>query len=718
MKRIEAIFFLALFLVFSCGRNEESGDNTGLRITQQEIEFQFLESSYPVTVLTDRPWRLESDSDWLSASINGASQGDTFFVQATKNEGDSERSGTITISNDFGAKTIKVTQKQDDRNITDIFLSSELKGNTRLQDTWLCIPYREGSSIKLSKLSAGVYGSGKGSITVEPKEDIILEDGEGVIKLKVSGRTGAQGKVLFTVEGLPPTVFGNASQCMVTVSEGVNLQDVGISQVRDFSEGVIPALLRFSGYVISDKSEGVFDDYTIVVEDARAAIKVKTSKPVDFSFGDYLEIYADFASIAKEDGMLTLSISEIDDIRRLSSGNAPKPVEIQTMPESPDYESMLCSINLTQVTDEELSRNTCAGETKMERLGWNTTYRVYVPESATFVDKRIPTGSGVITGIVSFSEDGILTIRPSLWNDVSSLTDDRLSMDAVFETNTAEIRDIPAEGATSIGFELTSSLDWSLRCEGIDWIVNWSSTSGTGNNLPATVSFDVLPNTGARRVASITITAKGAPDITIRVVQMEGKRILDNDFSVIRSLLLENPKYFPTSAGTDYGKEMETIGLEGWYATNCYGALSDSEEQYGLLRIGKTLTRGYIQTPPLEAIGPKPVSIEANFLAGIYKGCKANWIGVELEGPGAIVENEDVITVTEYDGPYTDALMDKLPMTVIQDMNDKALARVHLRIDGATSETIIRLTATIKGGSTVASCNMFFIGDFHIEYID
>lgn len=718
MKRIKTIFILALFLVLSCGRSEEIGDNTGLRITQQEIEFQFIESSYPVTVLTDSPWRLESDSDWLSASINGANQGETFFVLATKNEGNSDRSGTITISNDFGAKTIKVTQKQDDRNFTDIYLSSELKGNTRLQDTWLCIPYRNGNSIRLAKLSVGVYGSGKGSITVEPKEDIALEDGEGVIKLNVSGRVGAPGKVLFTVEGLPPTVFGEASQCMVAVSEGVDLQDVGISQVRAFGGGVIPGLLRFSGYVISDRSEGVFDDNTVVVADAEAGIRVKTSKPVDFSFGDYLEIIADNATIGKEEGMLTLSISEIDDIRRLSSGNALKPIEIETVPESPAYESMLCSINLTQVTDDELSRSTCAGETCMERLGWNTTYKVFIPESAAFASKKIPTGSGTISGIMSFSGDGKATIRPSLWSDISSLTAERLSMEAVFKTDTEEIRDIPAIGATSIGFELTSSIDWSLSCEGIDWIVNWSSTSGTGKALPTSISFDVLPNTGARRVATITITAKGAPDITIRVVQLEGKRILDNDFSVIKSLLLENPKYFPTSAGTDYGKDMETIGFEGWYATNCYGALSDSENQYGLLRIGKTLTRGYIQTPPLEAIGSNPVSIEANFLAGIYKGCKANWIGVELDGPGTIVENEDVVTVTEYGGQYTDALMDKLPMTVIQDLSDKSLTRVHLKINGATSETVIRLTATIKGGSTVASCNMFFIGDFHIEYID
>lgn len=706
-----------LFFVLSCGRIQDTADGTGLRVTHQELQFQFRESSYPVTVLTEFSWRLESDSEWLSASIEGAEQGETFFILVTRNDSGEDRSGIITISNHRGSKTIKVTQKRDDRNFTDIILTTELMSNSRVKDSWLLIPYRNGLATRLSNISVGVAGEGKGSLSVESLENAVLNDGEGEIKLKVSGRAGSKGKVLFTVAGLPPTVFGEAAQCQVEVIQGAALKDYTISQMRALGEGKVTDIVRFSGYVVSDATEGVFDDHTFIIEDADAGIEIKTATPFNAEFGDCLEIYAENATISKETGLLTLNIPEIDDIRKSKGMEMPEPLEISS-PDIALHESMLCFIDMTQLTEEELTKEKSAGSSVMERLGWKGTYKIYVPPTASFAERKLPSGSGRLTGIVSANENGETAIIPTRWDCIASLTGNRLVMDAKFETDKTEIDDIPSNGATGVSFVLTSSVDWNLECEETDWITGWSAKSGIGSGTPVTISFDVKPNTGARRSAIVKISGSGVPEIKIRIVQLEGNRILDNDFSGVRDALLENPKYFPLSAGTDYAKTMDSIGLGGWYATNCYGALSDSEGKQGLLRIGKTLSKGYIMTPKLTAIGSVPVSIEANFLAGIYKGCVTTWIGIEIDGPGVIMENDDVVIVNGYDDTFTAALMDKIPMAVVRNLDSKNLRRVSIRIDGATEETSIRLTATIKGGSTVAACNLFFVGDFHVEYVN
>lgn len=718
MKRTLLFLLFLLSVSLSCTREEQHGDSdkTGLRITHTDLFFSYEQTRYPVTIMTDRPWTIVSDVPWLNATIDGADYGMSFFVEAEANDEDAARKGVLTVSNAIGSKTITVIQEPDTRNFTDIYFTGEAVGYERVEGSRLVIPYRQGNNIHLDEIAVSVAGVSKGSVKVEALSDVTLQEGEGEISLAVSGRLGPAGKLLFTVSGLPPVVFGDAAQCMVEVSGQEGMTEYEISDLYALPEGPLeqPGLIR--GIVVSDASAGNIAEGVVAVQDEGAGIMVRIPEGSSLDFSDECEIFVYGGRLSVENGMRYLSLEYPDDINVMSSGNAVEPIEI-ARPSGQARLAMLCCVSLAQVAQESLSKPSSSGMTLMERYGWEDKFYMYVSESAGFAGEKPMSGSGRIVGIVGTDSEGNLVIMPRNVGDISSLTDERLLMDVVWDVDRDVLNNVSASGSEEEYFTITSGVAWRLVSDDSGWIYDWSMTSSQGGDSPVKVSFKVRPNTGARRSAVITVSGEGVPDKSVRVIQLEGSRILDEDFSGVLAALEESPKYFPSSAGTDYAKSLDQIGLEGWYATNCYGALSP-DGQYGLLRIGKTYTKGYIQTPALEAIGDIPVTVRVDFLSGILKGCTANWLGLELDGPGRIVSGGDVFEVTKYDETYTAAMVETLPVFVVHSLTTTELKKVSVVIEGATQDTVLRLTATCKGGSAATDCNMFFVGDLHVEYVD
>ena len=714
MKRL-LIFFIIAVVFSACGLKEESDvESIALRITHSELEFPYNETSYPVSVMTDRPWILESDSEWLSASIEGADYGVSFNILAERNEGSSRR-GVITVSNDLGSMTINVLQKADDRNFTEIYFTSQPTGYERVKDAFLVIPYRHGDGAVLDLLSVSVAGSAKGSISVETLEQVRLEDGEGEIRMKVEGRVGGAGKLLFTVSGLPPVVFGEATQCMVDIKGTEELADYGINDLRSLPAGVIAPACRTTGIVISKVKPDLPGVEEIVVQDESAGIVIRVpegERPLEF--GDECEIFLKDAMMTQVGGLKTVILENTDDLKVISKGNDVESIELVTA-SFETYESMLCHIADAQVAASDLGKPSCAGTTIMERYGWSEIFYMYVPQTASFSYSGIPSGSGILVGIVGKDEMGNWAICPQ--EEINGMTSGRLDLTASLSVDSEQLNNISDAGCEGLFFKVASTVPWSLSSDDDGWLYDWSTVSGVGGGAQETVYVSVRPNSGPRRSARITISGTGVPDCVLTIIQKEGARILDEDFSMIRQQLLEDPKYFPSSASIDYAKSLASVGLDGWFSTNCYGSLSPDGE-YGLMRIGKTLTKGYIQTPSFTAVGPNPVTVEVNFLAGIFRGCVATWIGLELEGPGRIVTGDDVSYLAVYDDVHTDDLVDKLPFHLVDGLSSSELKRVTVRIDGVTEDTSLRFTATCKGGASATLCNMFFIGDVHVEYAD
>ena len=712
MKR-HLIIILSCLLA-ACTHNSKDEGFIGLRITHSKINFPYKESSYPVTILSETHWTLTADQDWISASLTEADCDAAIFLTVRQNDSGMERSCTVTVTNEKGSRTISITQSPDQRNFTDIMLSVTPSPWQTLSGVKLIIPYRKGDGILLEEVGAGVAGKARGTVSVTSLQQVRLEEGEGAIELPVSGRTGAGGLLLFTVTGLPSSVFGEAAQCAINISEGAELEVVSIQDLRRMSDQQISRLACITGSVVSSTEENVWPANTFVIQDAGRAgsgITIRCDEPVSVGESNTYRVFLKENNL-KTEGIRILQVHHAEDIESVESAT---PFDAVTVgPEAPKtYESMLCCIEQAQIKDTYLDHTTLAGAIEMEAYGWSETFWLTVPEAAAFAQRQPLSGSGTIIGIVGIDSEGNLTLTPRSYADVSGLTGNRLDLSATVSVNPAIIKDIPSAGADNLSFSISANTSWTVTTS-TPWIQSLSKTSGSGD---AQVSFSVPANSGARRRGLLTVSGQGVPDVQITVIQLEGNTILDNDFSRIISEAGTSPKIFPSSAGVDYAQNLSAIGLDGWELTNGYLSVSP-DLQYGLLRVGKTLTKGSLLTPALTAIGSDPVPIEVSFLSGILNGCRCTWCGIVIEGPGQIQEGNDVIRISEYNETYTDEFVDTLPIFVANNLSTSALKRVTFRVEGATSETRIRLTATCKGGASASNCNLFFVGDFHVRYTD
>lgn len=718
MKKTFAIIS-SLLLLLSCSKERMKNDenNIDLRVTHSEVAFSYKGGSFPVTIKTSGAWTLVSDASWLVASETSADYGKTIFLNAKENGGGESRECCVRISNMLGYREIHITQSKDSRNFTDIYLSSDPYGFRKMDGVKLVIPYRNGEGRTMGPISVDVAGSAKGSISVDTLDVVKLEDGSGRIELGIHGRAGEKGTLLFTVSGLPATVFGDASQCMVDVQASSPAQELSISSLRKKTLGEIDGFAIIAGTVISDKASGTFPDNVFILQDAmtkQSGICVRCPEAHSFNPGDVVEIFLDGASLVSDNSLLVLDIPANDDVSLDADGSIPEPVLLALPSDLENYESMLCTMEMVQAADDEVSRSDFSGSVKMDKYACEDGFLLYAPVHSAIASLPFLSGSGSVSGIVGRDADGNAAIVPQSLEDIAMLNGQRINMHAVFRTDTDFIHNIAAAGESGIGFSLTSSIDWTLKTDA-EWITSISKKSGTGSQSASAITFSASPNTGARRRGTITISAAGVPDIEIIVIQLEGNRILDADFSEVLS---QTYKVFPQSAGTDYALMLDRIGLSGWFATNCY--LSASPDlKYGLIRVGKTYTKGNIVTPPFTAIGDTPVNVEITFLAGIQSGCTLSWFGIDLDNtPGEILEGQDVLRLEAYDETYTSTFVDMLPVNLVTGLGTSALKRVTVKVSGATKDTKLKMTATCKGGSSASSCDLFVIGDLHVNYID
>ena len=104
MKRvlIALLSFAGLFIV-GCenGLNEENNNSSTpkIELAQQSIEVEFESGTYSVQVTSPYSWRAESDSEWLVVkSATGIAGTKELKFSVTRNEEESERDGTITLT--------------------------------------------------------------------------------------------------------------------------------------------------------------------------------------------------------------------------------------------------------------------------------------------------------------------------------------------------------------------------------------------------------------------------------------------------------------------------------------------------------------------------------------------------------------------------------------------------------------------------------------------
>lgn len=706
----------------SCQPDEILESNSTIRSTFSSLFFNYNKTTFPVTIITGIPWALTCEADWLSTDTASGDYSSVISITAQQNDSAIVREADIIIHNEFESIVIHVTQGIDQRNFLDIQLEGILYSWTKISSAKLKIPYRKGNGEILKKISVTVAGEAKGSIVVDEMKNIVLSQDDGFIELNLTGRPASAGTVIFTVAGLPSNVFGEGTQCVVMVNEGLPLSNFTIAELKEmrFILGMnIYNKIRLKAVVCATNESGIYAQNEFVVFDdtkPNSGLVIGVPDSCDVKIGDECYIYAIDGRLATNKGATALYLASDADVEIISEGNYFNNITLGTTDLS-GYESMPCKILQTQVDDSDVGKQTFAGNTKMGRYKTNGTYNLYLDPSRNMASTSFSTNSGAVSGIVGFNENNELALLPRNANDLAQLKDGRFDMSAIFEVDSARFGNIDADGASRLSFKLTSTLSYSITSSS-SWLKNITPSSGNGSTSPQTIYFDVAPNIGGRRSGNITISAVGAPSLTIQVVQLETAPILIADMSGILTARLADgvASVFPYSGSKDYYQIMPSIGLDGWYATHCYLSATDDGLK-GLVRVGKSYEKGYIMTPTLAALTSEPTNIELSMIVGMYKSPPVNWIGITLEGPGEIQASSDVMYLENYTDDFPNNRVETLPFYLITGLSDSQLKTVTVKINGATDETRIKLTATFTSSST-ALIHTFIFGDVKIYYKD
>lgn len=162
----------------------------------------------------------------------------------------------------------------------------------------------------------------------------------------------------------------------------------------------IPGSRKISGTIISDGANGnIFDD-NMVVQDATGGIQIRLTGSHSFALGDSVEVVVSGASLGESNGLLRIGNSggiANSNVTVISSGHtvAPRVATISTLlANAEEWESTLVQIQSATITGDAT-------------YGFNDvddasgTIDMFTPGAATFSSTSVPTGTVIVTAILS-----------------------------------------------------------------------------------------------------------------------------------------------------------------------------------------------------------------------------------------------------------------------------------------------------------------------------
>lgn len=207
-------------------------------------------------------------------------------------------------------------------------------------------------------------------------------------------------------------VFNNTNRC--TGSGIINV--VSIASIRSLYSGsdvVIGNGKKIKGTVISDRSNGNIDTRNMVIQDNSAGIVVRFASTHSFNLGDEVEIDVSAQDLTDFNGLVQVDF--VPNAKATVTGNGniiPQSVTIaQILASYDDYESELVEIANVQLSgnggqfDGDVSLNDGSGSLNM-----------FTRTAASFSSSNYPTGTRIVTGIVSKFNSPQLNIRRT--NDI------------------------------------------------------------------------------------------------------------------------------------------------------------------------------------------------------------------------------------------------------------------------------------------------------------
>lgn len=287
--------------------------------------------------------------------------------------------------------------------------------------------------------SAAVFDAGANHdwITVSPASGMY----DGAITISVAENVSQEARSAVV------RVFSNARVASVGISqEGADApkpQESPIAQLRAMYQGediVIEDNLVIEATVISDyraKEDGGLGNATskkaMVISDGISGIQIRCAEDNSkFAKDDKVSVSLKGSTLTSYSGVLQINNLPLSSITKI--GTKPlTPIEITAEQlVSGEYESMYVAVSDVQVAESDMGKNFGSANSHtsinfVSRSG--ETFVIFTSSYASFIDTRVPTGSGVLKGIATrFNE----TIQISLTSmeDVAALTGERFDLES------------------------------------------------------------------------------------------------------------------------------------------------------------------------------------------------------------------------------------------------------------------------------------------------
>ena len=195
------------------------------------------------------------------------------------------------------------------------------------------------------------------------------------------------------------------------------------------TSGTLASGTSIEAVVISNRAlNNLTSKKGLYVQDATGGLQFYLAANHEFDFGDKVQIDLSGASVGEYNGAVQISGLPLENISRVSTGNAvtPKTVSVADFLAN-KYEGQYVAIEGVQVAESDLNRTFVEGgahtSIKIETAD-GQNFVVFSSKYSTFGEKGVPQGSGTIKGISSIN-NGTMQIIFAQDSDYAGLTGTR-----------------------------------------------------------------------------------------------------------------------------------------------------------------------------------------------------------------------------------------------------------------------------------------------------
>lgn len=383
-------------------------------------------------------------------------------------------------------------------------------------------------------------GSSSSLVTIKATENVSSESRTGTVT--ITGNSGGSASV--TVRQSGKEVVPEPEKEYWSIAQ--------IRALYDGSDVQIDGNYWIKGTVVSNfrhYEKGGLNNNTsqkgIVIQDETAGIQLYCSaNNTDFAFGDIVEVDLKGQVLSQFSSLLQVNGIPLSKISRTGSGSVtPRTITAAELV-SGDYESQYVAVPDVQVAAADMGK-TFGNSSAHTSIGFEAktgeSFVLFTSKYATFIDEKVPSGSGTLKGIANVF-DKTIQIIIAQQGDWEGLSEERFSSGPEFVLGDSGAS---VDGyADTLRVNLISGVSWSATVDNDACSV--TPSSGQGSSEPQVITIVYADNPS--RQDSLT---------TVITFTTDSPLVSDNELK----FTIEQEPYFPFVSDS-YGHWMELPAME------------------------------------------------------------------------------------------------------------------------------------------------------------